>query len=109
MNDNIEIKWPWEMVWMEHVGDFIEWIKASLPPDHELQDHKLFPGIKWHRRSIFIVLENGIRLNRSASLSHMCAMFSGRTVILTCFSPSESPQACCSWSSLRITSPIFWE
>jgi len=55
MEDNLEVKWPWEMVWMECVDDFIERIKQSLPSDHELQGHKLFPGIKWHRRPIFIV------------------------------------------------------
>jgi hypothetical protein len=55
MNNKIEIKWPWEMVWMEYVDDFVEGIKASLPPDHELQDHELFPGIKWQGRDIFIV------------------------------------------------------
>jgi hypothetical protein len=55
MSDNMEIKWPWEMVWMECVNDFIEGIKTSLPADHELQGHDLFPGIKWHKRRIFIV------------------------------------------------------
>jgi hypothetical protein len=55
MKDKIEIKWPWEMVWMEYVDDCIDLIKALLPPDHELQDHELFPGIKWHGRSVFIV------------------------------------------------------
>ena len=51
----MEIKWPWEMVLMECVDDLIEGIKGSLPSDHELQGHELFPGIKWHRRRIFIV------------------------------------------------------
>ena len=55
MEDNLEVKWPWEMVWMECVDDFIDRIKESLPSDHELQGHKLFPGIKWHGRPIFIV------------------------------------------------------
>ena len=43
------------MVWMESVNDFIAFIKESLPPDHELQSHKLFPGIKWSGRSVFII------------------------------------------------------
>jgi hypothetical protein len=55
MEDNLEVKWPWEMVWMECVDDFIDRIKESLPSDHELQGHKLFPGIKWYGRPIFIV------------------------------------------------------
>ncbi len=55
MKDKIEIKWPWEMVWMENVDNFITFIKDSLPPDHELQSHELFPGIKWDGRPIFII------------------------------------------------------
>jgi hypothetical protein len=55
MNDKIEIKWPWEMVWTESVEALIEDIKASLPPDHELHGHDLFPGIKRAGRPIFIV------------------------------------------------------
>ena len=43
------------MVWMESVNDFIAFIKESLPPDHELQSHKLFPGIKWSGRPVFII------------------------------------------------------
>lgn len=43
------------MVWMESVNDFIAFIKESLPPDHELQSHELFPGIKWNGRPIFII------------------------------------------------------
>ena len=43
------------MVWMESVNDFTAFIKESLPPDHELQGHDLFPGIKWDKRPIFIV------------------------------------------------------
>jgi len=43
------------MVWMEYVDDFIEGIKGSLPPDHELLNHELFSGIKWQGRDIFIV------------------------------------------------------
>ncbi len=55
MKDIMEIKWPWEMVWMESVDNFITFIKDSLPPDHELQRHELFPGIKWDGKPIFIV------------------------------------------------------
>ena len=43
------------MIWMEYADDFIAQIKEALPPDHELQRHELFPGIKWERRPIFIV------------------------------------------------------
>lgn len=55
VNDKLEIKWPWEMVWMETVDEFIDIIKTALPPDHCLQTHDLFPGIKWDRRPIFII------------------------------------------------------
>ncbi len=55
MKDALKIKWPWEMVWFEHIDDIIAQIKDALPPDHELQNHKLFPGIKWNGRPIFIV------------------------------------------------------
>lgn len=51
----IQIKWPWEMVWTEYIDEFIARIKEVLPPDHELQKHELYPGIKWDRRNIFIV------------------------------------------------------
>ena len=55
MKDNLEIKWPWTMVWLEFIDDFIAQIRDALPPDHELQNHELFPGIKWSGRPIFIV------------------------------------------------------
>jgi len=55
MKDTLEIKWPWEMVYMECIEDFIDTIKKFLPPDHELQGHELFPGIKWDGRPIFII------------------------------------------------------
>ncbi len=55
MKDNLEIKWPWTLVWIEFIDDFIAQIRDALPPDHELQKHKLFPGIKWNGRPIFIV------------------------------------------------------
>ena len=55
MKNKLEIKWPWTMVYTEYVDDFIVQIKASLPSDHEMQQHKIFPGIKWEKRSIFIV------------------------------------------------------
>lgn len=51
----MEVKWPWGMVWLEYVGDIIAQIRDVLPPDHDLQRHKLFPGIKWDKRPIFIV------------------------------------------------------
>jgi hypothetical protein len=55
MNDPLEIKSPWRMVWMEYIDDFIEFIRKSLPPDHKLQSHELFPGIIWSGKPIFIV------------------------------------------------------
>ena len=55
MKNALEIKWPWEMVHLECVEDFIDTIKEFLPADHELQAHELFPGIKWDGRPIFII------------------------------------------------------
>ncbi len=55
MKDTLEIKWPWEMIWIEYADEFIAQIKNALPPDHERRTHEIFPGIKWERRSIFIV------------------------------------------------------
>ena len=55
MSDKLTVKSPWTMVWLEYVDDFIRQIKEALPPDHELQAHELFPGIKMERRPIFIV------------------------------------------------------
>lgn len=51
----LEIKWPWSMIWGEYADQITAWIKASFPPEHEMQKHDLFPGIKWDRRPIFIV------------------------------------------------------
>lgn len=51
----MEIKSPWTMVWTEYIDDFIAFIKENLPPNHELQSHKLYPGIKYNREPIFIV------------------------------------------------------
>ena len=53
--ETLHIKWPWDMIWIEYAGEIIAQIKESLPPDHEMQKHKIFPGIKWERRPIFIV------------------------------------------------------
>jgi len=58
MKDTLEIKWPWEMVWSEFVGDIIVQIKEALPPDHELQLHDLYPGIKWSKRPVFIIYDD---------------------------------------------------
>ncbi len=55
MKESLEIKWPWEMIWSEYADEITAQIKDALPPDHELQKHDLFPGIKWDRRRIFIV------------------------------------------------------
>ena len=54
----IEIMWPWEMVWGEYIDEIIAKIKDALPPDHELQTHELYPGIKWDGRNIFIVSDD---------------------------------------------------
>ncbi len=51
----MEIKSPWTMVWSEFIDDFISFIKENLPPKHELQSHKLYPGIKINGEPIFIV------------------------------------------------------
>ena len=55
MSDRLTIKWPWTMIYIEYADDFIAQIKDALPPDHELQQHELFPGVKMERRPIFIV------------------------------------------------------
>lgn len=55
MENNLEIKSPWTMVYTEFVDDFIFQIKRALPLDHEMQEHKIFPGVKWEKRPIFIV------------------------------------------------------
>ena len=54
MSHSLEIKWPWEMIWIEYADEIITQIKDALPPDHELQKHDLFPGIKWDGRQIYI-------------------------------------------------------
>ncbi|MEE4362352.1 MAG: hypothetical protein V2J08_00340 [Desulfotignum sp.] len=51
----LQIKSPWTMVWSEYIDEFISFIKASLPSDHKLQSHDLYPGIKINGKSIFIV------------------------------------------------------
>jgi hypothetical protein len=51
----MEVKWPWELIYIEYADEFIALIKEAIPPDHELQKHELFPGIKWDKRNIFIV------------------------------------------------------
>src|SRR5712691_7404803 len=55
MSSPLEIKWPWTMVWMEYADEIVAWIKDALPPDHEMQQHELFPSIKWEKRPIYIV------------------------------------------------------
>ncbi len=55
MKDRLEIKWPWEMIPMAYVEEVIAQIKESFPPDHKLQKHEIFPGIKWDGRPIYIV------------------------------------------------------
>ena len=51
----MEIKSPWTMVWSESIDELISFIKQNLPPEHELQSHKIFPGIKLSREPVFIV------------------------------------------------------
>lgn len=53
--ESLHIKWPWEMIWIEHADEIIAQIREALPPDHEIQKHKIVPIIKWNRRPIFIV------------------------------------------------------
>jgi hypothetical protein len=55
MNEKLEVKWPWSLIYIEYADELIAQIKEALPPEHELQKHELFPGIKWERRPIFIV------------------------------------------------------
>jgi hypothetical protein len=58
MEKVLEIKWPWEMTWQEHVDVITEQIRNALPPDHELQTYDLFPDLKWDGRPIFIVADD---------------------------------------------------
>ena len=55
MEETLEIKSPWTMVPTEYIDLCIAEIKNALPPDHPLQEHAIYPGIKWERRPIFIV------------------------------------------------------
>jgi hypothetical protein len=55
MEEALEIKSPWTMVPTEYIDRFIAEIREALPPDHPLQEHGIFHGIKWARRPIFIV------------------------------------------------------
>lgn len=58
--NTLHVKWPWEMIWIEYAGEIIAQIKADLPPDHEMRKHKIFPGIKWEGRPIYIVDDDTI-------------------------------------------------
>ncbi len=55
MSQTLEIKSPWTMIPDEYIDTFLAGIRQALPPDHPLQEHELFPGIKLARRPIFIV------------------------------------------------------
>jgi hypothetical protein len=55
MDETFEIKSPWTMIPTEYIDSFLAEIRKALPPDHPLQEHELFPGIKWARRPIVIV------------------------------------------------------
>ena len=55
MKDSLVIKWPWEMVPSEYLDELLAQIKDALPSDHPLQNHDLYPGIKWSGRPIFII------------------------------------------------------
>ena len=90
MKDRLEIKWPWTMVYLDFIDDFVDQIKDALPPDHELQNHELFPGIKWTGRPIFIVnddttgkyilmdFEKGRRWKNTKSKAPMIKVFRDR-------------------------------
>ena len=51
----MEIKSPWTMVWSEFIDEAISFIKEHLPPMHEMQSHKLYPGIRLSGEPVFIV------------------------------------------------------
>ncbi len=55
MEEALEIKSPWTTIPTEYIDRFLAEIREALPPDHPLQEHELFPGIKWARRPILIV------------------------------------------------------
>jgi len=55
MDETLEFKSPWTMIPTEYIDLCIAEIKNALPPDHPLQEHAIYPGIKWARRPIFIV------------------------------------------------------
>ncbi len=60
MEERLEIKSPWTMIHIEYADDFIAQIKDALPPDHEIQNHESFPGIKLRPRT-------GAEINQAAS------------------------------------------
>ena len=43
------------MVYSDFIDEFIAFIKENLPPMHELQSNKLYPGIKLSGKPVFIV------------------------------------------------------
>ena len=43
------------MIWIEYSIEIIAQIKEGFPPDHKMQQHVLFPRIKWDKRPIFVV------------------------------------------------------
>ena len=51
----LQVEWPWESIYTEYADEIIAQIKECFPPDHEMQKHEIFPGIKWDHRPIFIV------------------------------------------------------
>ena len=55
MKETLKVKSPWSLIWIEYADQIIAQIKDALPPDHEIQQHEIFPGIKWERRPIYIV------------------------------------------------------
>ena len=55
MKETLKVKSPWSLIWIEYADQIIAQIKDALPPDHEIQQHEIFPAIKWERRPIYIV------------------------------------------------------
>lgn len=45
MSDSLKNKLPWTMIWIEYADELIAQIKDALPPDHEMLQYEIFPGI----------------------------------------------------------------
>ena len=54
---NLEFKDPWEMMWLENAGDWIDLVKKSLDPSDPLYGKKIFvSGI--HESKTLLLIEN---------------------------------------------------